>query len=146
MAGMKMTQAEIAAAIVNPHTERPISIETLRKYFKPELEAGWATLKSLISRRYIESLNAGQAWAIQSGLRQYFGWKNSAGDIIPVEAAPAAAQDDDQIIREFEQILAGIRDARTIDGSATKVRQDTGADIVPLSPRRRQSPGPHEID
>jgi hypothetical protein len=111
MAGMKMTQAEIAAAIVNPHTERPISIETLRKYFKPELDAGWATLKSLIGRRYIECLNAGPVWAIQVGLRQYFGWKNS-GDVIPLEAASQAAQDDDQIIREFEHLHSGIRVAR----------------------------------
>jgi hypothetical protein len=150
MAGLKLTQAEIAAAIVNPHTERPISIETLRKYFRPELEAGWATLKSLVTRRYIEALNAGQVWAIQAGLRQLFGWRNS-GHIIPLEAAPAAAQeDDDRIIRDFERILAGIRAAaatEAIEDSATELPQDqTASDkpaadkpsgqVVPLTPRR----------
>jgi len=44
--------------------------------------------------------------------------------------------DDDDAIAEFERLLDRIRAARTIDGSATEVRQDTGADVVPLSPRR----------
>lgn len=112
MAGMKMSEAEIAAVIVNPHTEKPISIETLRKYFKDELEAGWASLQSLVGRRYIESLNAGQVWAIRAGLRQFYGWKNSGG-IIPIETAtPEAGQDDDEAMRELEHLLSSIRAAR----------------------------------
>jgi hypothetical protein len=136
LAGTKMTQVEIALVIVNPHTQRPISTETLRKFFRPELEAGWASLRSLIGRRYIEALNAGQAWAIREGLRQLFGWKNSR-DIVTVENRVTIGQDD--TVAEFERLLASIRAARTIEGSATEVRQDeTGADVVPLSPRRRQ--------
>jgi hypothetical protein len=112
LAGTKMTQAEIAAVIINPHTEKPISIETLRKYFMPELEAGWASLKSLIGRRYMESLNAGQVWAIRAGLRHFYGWKNSGG-IIPVETAtPVAGQDGDEAMRELEHLLSSIRAAR----------------------------------
>jgi hypothetical protein len=112
LAGTKMTQAEIPAVIVNPHTEKPISIETLRKYFQPELEAGCASLKSLISRRYIESLNAGERWAIQAGLRQYFGWKNS-GNIVPAEGTVVVEEDDDDTIAEFDHLLSSIRTART---------------------------------
>ena len=112
LAGMKMSEAEIAAVIVNPHTEKPISIETLRKYFKPELEAGWASLKGLIGRRYIESLNAGQVWAIQAGLRQFYGWKNSGGHHPHRDSHAGAGQDDGEAMRELEHLLSTIRAAR----------------------------------
>src|SRR6516225_341151 len=135
LAGMRLTRIEICKLVINPHTQRPISIDSLNKYFRPELEAGWAALKGLVGRRYIEALNAGQVWAIQAGLRQLFGWKNY-GRIVTLDTAPPNSGDDDDAIAEFERLLDRIRAARTIDGSATEVRQDTGADVVPLSPRR----------
>jgi hypothetical protein len=115
LAGMKMTKREICQVVINPHTERPISHDTLDKYFRPELEAGWASLKSLVGRRYIKSLKDGQAWAIRIGLRQFYGWKSSGNVVVvPLEAAAeVATHDDDETIREFEHLLLSIRAART---------------------------------
>lgn len=45
VAGMRMTQEEIASIIQDPRTGQPISVPTLRKYFQHELETGRQRLK-----------------------------------------------------------------------------------------------------
>lgn len=74
MAGFKMTWDEIASLILNPETNQPISKETLGKHFKMELDTGKQRLKSKVSSRYLERLEAGEWNAISFGLRHFLGY------------------------------------------------------------------------
>jgi hypothetical protein len=69
MAGVRMTQGEIALLVLNPRTNKPIDAVTLRKAFAYELEAGVSELKSIIATRFIEKVKAGESWAVQYGLK-----------------------------------------------------------------------------
>ena len=77
MAGVRMTQDEIAMVIINPTTGRPINRETLAKYFAKELAEGKSKLKAVIGRRFLERLNAGEWHAIAFGFRHIFGWREN---------------------------------------------------------------------
>lgn len=77
MVGVKMTWDEICLLVVNPRTGRPISKETLQRHFMQELADGKAKLKALVGRRFMEAIEAREAWALQFALRHINGWKDS---------------------------------------------------------------------
>jgi len=114
-AGMRMTLEQIRLNIINTVTDKPISTHTLQKYFPAELEQGYASIKGLISRRYLERLNAGERWAIQAGLQQFFGWDGES----PVEVV-VNADGTNGLTAEFEHLVDSIAQARTIEGSVSE--------------------------
>jgi hypothetical protein len=77
MAGLKMTHDEIAAVIHNPTTRASIDKNTLEKHFVAELATGKQRLKSIIGSKYMERLQAGDAWAIQFGFRHIHQWNDN---------------------------------------------------------------------
>jgi hypothetical protein len=90
MAGFKMTWDEMCLLVINPRTGKPISKETFGKAFAAELANGKARLKQLIATKYLERLNAGDAWAIQFGFRHIFGWQENENDVTVAVNGPDA--------------------------------------------------------
>jgi hypothetical protein len=72
----KQARAELANLIINPRTSKPISKETLQHAFADELKIAIARRKAIIVQRFIERINAGDAWAIRFGLRHINGWRD----------------------------------------------------------------------
>ena len=76
MAGVKLTHDEICSLIINPQTGRPLDKTTLEKAFVDELANGKAKMKSLLGSKFMERMQAGDAWALQFGLRHISGWRD----------------------------------------------------------------------
>lgn len=57
-------QIELVQGIVNPSTGRPISIDTLRVAFEPELREGKLQMDLVVANSMTEAIRAGQPWAI----------------------------------------------------------------------------------
>jgi hypothetical protein len=75
-AAMRMTRAEIAQLIRNPHTGEPIGLRCFDKVFKTEMETGYNNLKSTIATQYAKDLEKGKEYAVRLGLRNRFAWVN----------------------------------------------------------------------
>ena len=137
-----MNQTEIVQVVINPHTGKPISLDTLRKYFSFELDTGWTQIKSLGGRRYLEALNRGERWAIEINLNHHWGWKS---DQPHVEVINNTANINVDYEREFEYLLTSIRAARSHDegvrpGATREARRDAPqrhdvAESVPRLPK-----------
>lgn len=78
MAGTRMTWDEMCLLIINPTTGRPVSKETLGKYFPDELANGKAKLKSVVTSRWMDAIGRGEQWAVQFALRHVCGYKEDA--------------------------------------------------------------------
>jgi hypothetical protein len=76
MAGVKLNWNRIASVVINPRTQKPISLETLAKAFKDELATAKTRLQSTVMSKYYEALTNGEPWAIQFGLRHFLGFRN----------------------------------------------------------------------
>jgi hypothetical protein len=69
---------EIAKFIVNPRTNRPISVKTLNKLFKLELAEN-TELKRLLVERFTAAVKEGAAWAIKFGMEYIVGFDSGGG-------------------------------------------------------------------
>ena len=76
MVGLRCTQAEICHCIGRMRGQGPIAKLTFQKHFKRELQNGRAHLKQTLGRAWFEAVKAGQAWAIQSGMRNIYAWRD----------------------------------------------------------------------
>lgn len=56
-----VTQEEMALAVVNPATKRPIGVETLRSHFPDEIATARATFKREIAVGLVADMRAGKA-------------------------------------------------------------------------------------
>jgi hypothetical protein len=59
MKGMKQSEEVIANAIMNPHTQWPITVETLHKHFRKELDTGVAAVIAILSGTLMKNLARG---------------------------------------------------------------------------------------
>jgi hypothetical protein len=73
----------IAFCIVNPRTNRPISVKTMLKHYSRELKLAKAEMQKLVMDSFVEALKAGNAQALKIGLNSYCGLRDS-GDQITV--------------------------------------------------------------
>jgi hypothetical protein len=87
LAGFMVRQDDIIKLIPGVNGNRHISKITLHKFFKAELETGQIALRELVSRKYIEAITAGEAWAVKLGLRNCYRWAISDGPLPPEQVA-----------------------------------------------------------
>jgi hypothetical protein len=74
MAGAKMGWEQIRSVVRNPRTNKPISRAVLGRAFKDELATAKTKLQSTVLSKYYEALLRGDAWAIQWGLKHFWGF------------------------------------------------------------------------
>jgi hypothetical protein len=79
MAGAKMGWEQIRSVVRNPRTNKPISRVVLGRAFKDELATAKTRLQSTVLSKYYEALMRGDAWAIQWGLKHFWGFRD--GDV-----------------------------------------------------------------
>src|SRR5262245_11753270 len=83
LSGFCVNQDEICKLIPGCDGNKRISKVTLHRHFKTELETGNATLKELIARKFVEALEAGEAWAIRLGLKNKHRWAIGDSSVLP---------------------------------------------------------------
>jgi hypothetical protein len=76
MAGTRMTWDEMCQLVLNPRSGKPISKETLGKYFRQELDAGKAKLKAKVAGKWMDAIDKGEQWAVQFALRHICGYRD----------------------------------------------------------------------
>ena len=79
--GMPLT--EIARAVFNPHTNEPISVTTLKKYFSMELKYGKEQANSQVARSLFQKAMGNSPQAVAAcifWLRSQAGWLSGADD------------------------------------------------------------------
>ncbi len=129
MAGMRMTQDEMAMAIVDPRTRRHIDRATLAKVFPEEIEAGRSQLKGMLADRYVAKVKAGDWPAIQAGLRQYFKWKDNAADVeatvaLPLEQLVETLARQAQALGLHIDLSYKFHDPKLIEGTVAKPEEE----------------------
>jgi hypothetical protein len=85
LSGFNVNQDEICKLIPGCNGNRRISKITLHRHFKAELQTGNVTLKELIARKYVDALEAGEAWAIRLGLKNKYRWSIGDNAALPPE-------------------------------------------------------------
>ena len=125
MAGMRMSVAEMAHCITNPETGQPIEQELLAKVCAIEIEYGRSRLKGEIAKQYVKKVEAGEQWALQAGLRQYFKWKDNASDVeasvaLPLEQLVETLARQAQTLGLHIDLSYKFHDPKLIEGTINK--------------------------
>jgi hypothetical protein len=80
LAGCHVSQPDIARAILNPATRKPVSLSTLKESFREELKAGSARLRSLVFSQFVKKIKKGEWAALQFALRYLCGLNEQTVD------------------------------------------------------------------
>jgi hypothetical protein len=80
LSAAKMPLEKIAASIVNPRTQRAISVKTLGRMFKDQLDAGVGTIVKAY-QGLVTALENREAWAIKYTLDNIAGFTAKAKDL-----------------------------------------------------------------
>lgn len=77
MAGFGIDQVRIRSVIINPRTGKGISLETLEKAFREELDRGMAKMDALVATSHAQQIKAGNITAIIWYQKNRWGWSDA---------------------------------------------------------------------
>jgi hypothetical protein len=76
LAGYGIPEARIVKVIRNPHTRRPIGVETLKKHFEEELESGAMEMDAVVCEMLSTKIRQGNIVPIIWYMKNRMGWKD----------------------------------------------------------------------
>ena len=76
LVGMGTPQERICKGILNPHSHKPISVETLLKAFAAEIESGLVEMESIVGLSHAQQIKKGNMTAIIWWQKNRAGWRD----------------------------------------------------------------------